>query len=83
MKSPVTPSPGRIVIVELDPLARKHNGGNQNCPGIITNVITDEKFVNSEVNIKLILDSPFHDWYQAIPYSEGNEPGTWHYPPRV
>lgn len=84
-----TPSVGRIVMLVLPFVKDKQemyvtqNGGQKECAAIITNVKTGDEFTKGEVNLKAFVDSNSNYLFPNVPYSEGGEPNTWHWPVKV
>lgn len=74
-------SAGRIVMFcpnEYD--AQGTNNGTTVVPAIIVRTWENTTYENDEVNLKVFTDGETDVWRTSIPYSEGKEPGTWHWP---
>src|SRR5580693_6357452 len=87
MKSPKPYSIGRIVLyvpqAETTPksLPETYNGVKE-CPAVIVEdwLAIPEYQETGKVNLKVFCDGPGEAWRTSVPYSEGKEPGTWHWP---
>lgn len=86
MKSPKPYSVGRIVLYvpELqqgtDQPRAYHGNATSPLPAIIVRTWEGTSYENDEVNLKIFADAPEDAWHTSVPYSEGKEPGTWHWP---
>lgn len=83
MKSQIKPSVGRIVIYVVPETEVALNNGALEAPAIIVRTWEDTGYQNDEVNLKVFKDYLENTWATSVPYSEINEPGTWHWPPRT
>ena len=83
MKSQIKPSIGRVVIVVLPEVMVPFNNHSPLAPAVIVNTLEDTSYEDSEVNLKVLNDAVENTWMTSVPYSEGMEHGTWHWPPRV
>lgn len=57
-------------------------GGNSTSPlpAIIVRTWEETSYQNDEVNLKVFTDAGHNAWRTSVPYSEGKEPNTWHWP---
>ena len=82
-KSPQKPSVGLIVMYVPEVNHVEANNGAKVVPAIITRTLSNEKFENDEINLKVFSDGPVDTWRKHIPYSEDKTPCSWHWPERV
>jgi len=84
MESAVKPTIGRTVIF-VWPVDKRvlHNNNAEESPAVIVRTWENSSYENSEVNLKVLADGPNDEWVTSVPYSETNEPGTWHWPAKV
>jgi len=88
MKSPKPYSVGRIVLFMPPPSSPgqpdgvESYGGNASSPlpAVIVRTWENTGYQNDEINLKVFTDAPNDAWHTSVPYSEGKEPGTWHWP---
>jgi hypothetical protein len=85
MRSPQPYSPGRVVLYV--PHDGQGYGGNftSPLPATIVNAWPDLPGYQEEgiVNLKVHTDALEDAWETSVHYSEGKEPRTWHWPPRI
>lgn len=79
-KSPQKPSVGRVVIYCWPPEKQRMNNHSAQSPAIIVRTWEGTAYQMDEVNLAVIPDGPGTLWETSVPYSEGNEPHTWHWP---
>jgi len=82
-KSPIIPSIGRVVIyVPVENSVETSNYAKE-VPAIVVRTWENTSYENTEVNLRVLTDGPEVTWQTSVPYSETNEPGTWHWPVKV
>jgi len=82
-KSTIKPSIGRIVIFVLPEEKVKENNNATEAPAVIVRTWENTGYENDECNLKVFTDGENNLWASSVPYSEANEPNSWHWPPRV
>lgn len=82
-KSMVKPSQGRVVIYVWPEHKKEGNNHGDTSPAVIVRTWEDTSYQNDECNLKVLSDGENNLWVTSVPYSETNEPNTWHWPPRV
>lgn len=82
MQSPKPYSLGRIVLYV--PQVGQNFGGNYTSPlpAVIVNAWEEVPSYKEDgkVNLKVLTDAATDGWATSVIYSEGKEPGTWHWP---
>ncbi|WP_080058282.1 hypothetical protein [Spirosoma aerolatum] len=79
MQNPaVKPTIGRIVHYVPFEKSIEANNYVKEVPAIVTNVFGE----GALVNMKVFTDGIYDTWRTSVHYSEGKEPGTWHWPER-
>lgn len=82
MKSEVKPTAGRIVVYVWPEEEKQNNNGAETSPAIIVRTWEETSYENDECNLKVFADGASDVWATSVPYSEGKEPRTWHWPAR-
>lgn len=83
MKSPQKPSIGRIVVYVPEEISVESSNGAKEVPAIIARTWEDTGYQNDECNLRVLCDGREVTWQTSVPYSEGGEPRTWHWPAKV
>lgn len=74
------PRLGAMVMYVSPKCETKNNNIVDMSPSIVVRCHENNRGV---VNLKVLLDDEKDLWVKDVTYSETNEPGTWHYPPRL
>ncbi|WP_315822991.1 hypothetical protein [Paraflavitalea speifideaquila] len=56
------------------------NNGAKVLPAVIVRTWENTSYESDEVNLKVFTDGEINAWRTSVPYSEGKEPNTWHWP---
>lgn len=82
MRSPKPYSPGRVVLFVSKPGVGYGGNVTSPLPATIVNDWPDSPQYQEDgvVNLKVHTDALEDAWETSVHYSEGKEPGTWHWP---